>query len=274
MSTKRKILIWALVLILAIIFAAVWIAEGDEAELAMAEVTGTDPTLAKPDSEMIPTVQIAKPIGWAAGEAPHAGEGLTVTRFAEALDHPRVLHTLPNGDVLVTLTRAPKSEDDEGGFTEWVAGLLMSRAGATGESPDELVLLRDADGNGTAEQRFVLTDDLESPSGIAWADDTLYVANHDALLAFSYALGATQITAEPRKLMDLPAGGNHWMRNLALDREGTHIYVAVGSASNIAEKGIEAEEGRAAIWEYDIENDSQRIFATGLRNPNGLAWNP
>lgn len=274
MSTKRKILIWALVLILALIFLAAWLVQGDEADLAVADVTGSEPTLAEPDAQTIPTVRIAEPIGWAPDEVPRAAEGLAVGRFADGLDHPRVLYALPNGDVLVTLTRAPKSDGDGGGFTDWIAGLLMSRAGATGESPDELVLLRDADGDGAAEQRFVLTDDLESPSGIAWAEDTLYVANHDALLAFPYELGATQITAEPRKLMDLPAGGNHWMRNILLDPEGAHIYVAVGSASNIAEKGIDAEEGRAAIWEYDLEDGGQRIFATGLRNPNGLDWNP
>lgn len=274
MSTKRKILIWVLVLLLVLIFAAAWVVQGDEADLSVEEVTGIDPTLAEPDSQMIPTVQIAKPVGWADDEVPRAAEGLAVTRFADGLDHPRVVHTLPNGDVLVTLTRAPAGDGEGGGFTDWVAGLLMSRAGATGASPDQLVLLRDADGDGAAEQRFVLTDTLASPSGIAWGDGTLYVANHDALLAFPYQLGATAITAEPRKLMDLPAAGNHWMRNVTLSPDGSSIYVAVGSASNIAEKGIEAEEGRAAIWEYDLEENRQRLFATGLRNPNGLDWSP
>ncbi|WP_374407217.1 sorbosone dehydrogenase family protein [Pelagerythrobacter sp.] len=274
MSTKRKILIWVLVLALLLIFAVAWALQGNTADLSVEEVAGIDPTLAEPDSELFPTVRIAKPVGWAGGEAPQAAEGLAVTRFAEGLDHPRVIHTLPNGDVLVTLTRAPKVEGEGGGFTDWVAGLLMSRAGATGESPDQLVLLRDSDGDGAADQRTVLTDDLASPSGIDWADGTLYIANHDALLAVPYELGATAITAEPRKLMDLPGGGNHWMRNLTLDPDGTSVYVAVGSASNIAEKGIEAEEGRAAIWEYDLEAGRQRLFATGLRNPNGLDWSP
>jgi len=273
MSTKRKILIWILVLLLALIFASVWLLQGDEAELAVEEVSGTDPALVEPESEIVPTVRIAEPVGWADGETPEAAEGLAVTRFADGLEHPRVIHTLPNGDVLVTLTRAPAKESG-GGFVDWVAGLLMSRAGAGGESPDELVLLRDGDGDGAAEQRFVLTGDLESPSGIAWADDTLYVANHDALLAFPYELGATRITSEPRVLMDLPPAGNHWMRNIALDPEGEHVYVAVGSASNIGEKGMEIEEGRAAIWEYDLAENRQRMFATGLRNPNGLDWNP
>ncbi len=199
MSTKRKILIWILVLALLLIFAATWIVQGNVADLSVEEVAGTDPTLSEPESEIVPTVGIAEPVGWEEGETPSAAEGLTVTRFATGLEHPRVLHTLPNGDVLVTLTRAPATDGD-GGFTAWIAGLLMSRAGATGESPDQLVLLRDSDGDGAADQRAVLTDDLESPSGIAWADGTLYVANHDALLAFPYELGASAITAAPRKL--------------------------------------------------------------------------
>ena len=273
MSTKRKILIWVLVLLLALILAAVWLLQGDEAEVPVEEVTGADPVLAEPDSEMVPTVRIAKPVGWDEGESPQAAEGLAGTRFAEGLEHPRVIHTLPNGDVLDTLTRAPEKEEG-GGFVDWVAGLLMSRAGAGGDSPNQLVLLRDGDGDGAAEQRFVLTDSLDSPSGIAWAEDTLYIANHDALIAVPYELGSTQLTAEPRQLMALPAAGNHWMRNIALDPEGEHVYVAVGSASNIGEKGMEAEEGRAAIWEYDLAEDRQRLFATGLRNPNGLDWNP
>lgn len=274
MSIKRKILIWVLVLVLLLIFAATWIVQGNVADLSVEDVAGTDPTLSEPESELVPTVKIAEPVGWSESETPRAAEGLTVTRFATGLEHPRVLHTLPNGDVLVTLTRAPAKQGGGGGITDWIAGLLMSRAGATGESPDELVLLRDSDGDGAADQRTVLTDELESPSGIAWADGTLYVANHNALLAFPYELGATTITAEPRKLMDLPAAGNHWMRNIALDPEGEHVYVAVGSASNIGEKGMEAEEGRAAIWEYDLETNRQRIFATGMRNPNGLDFSP
>lgn len=274
MKTRTKILIGLLVVVLAIAVAVFVVTRGDTADLTVDEVAGTDPTLQEPDAETIPTVKIAEPVGWAADEAPTAAEGLTVMRFAEGLDHPRVIHTLPNGDVLVTLTRAPASEGD-GGFsiTNFIAGLLFEKAGAAGPSPDELVLLRDADGDGRAEQRATLTDELASPSGIAWNDGTLYVANHDAVLAFPYELGATSLGA-PRKLMDLAPGGNHWMRNIALHPDGDRLYVAVGSASNIGEKGMEAEEGRALIWEYNLETNTQRVFGAGLRNANGLDFNP
>ena len=274
MKTRTKILIGILVVVLAIAVAVFFVTRGDTAELTVDEVAGTDPTLQEPEAETIPTVKIAEPVGWAANEVPSAAEGLTVMRFAEGLDHPRVIHTLPNGDVLVTLTRAPASEGD-GGFsiTNFIAGLLFEKAGAAGSSPDELVLLRDADGDGRAEQRATLSDDLASPSGIAWNDGTLYVANHDAVLAFPYQLGATSLGA-PRKLMDLAPGGNHWMRNIVLHPDGDRLYVAVGSASNIGEKGMEAEEGRALIWEYNLETNTQRVFGAGLRNANGLDFNP
>lgn len=273
MSTRRKTLAWALGLLVLLIVIIFLVTRGDTADLTVAQVSGTDPVLAEPEAETIPTVNIAEPIGWAAGEKPVAAEGLAVTRFAEDLDHPRVIHTLPNGDVLVTLTRAPASGDG-GGFTAWITDLLMSRAGATGESANQLVLLRDNDGDGESDERLVLLDNLDSPSGIAWADDRLYIANHNALLSYGYTLGAPAIEGNPVKLMDLPPAGNHWMRNIALSPDGEKIYVAVGSASNIGEKGMAAEEGRAAIWEYNLATRRQRIFASGLRNPNGLDWSP
>ena len=272
MSTKRKVLIWILAIVVLLAAVIFWLTRGDTAGLSVDEVTGGDPVLEEPNSEAFPTVNIAEPIGWSEGELPTAAEGLTVTRFAEGLDHPRVIHTLPNGDVLVTLTRAPKSEG--GGITAWVADWLMSRAGAKGDSANTLILLRDTDSDGVSDERIVLTDMLDSPSGIAWGNDTLYVANHDALISFPYALGATSVEGEGEKLMDLPPGGGHWMRNIELNPDGTKLYIAVGSVSNIGEQGMEIEEGRAAIHEYDIANGSSRLFATGLRNPNGLDWNP
>jgi glucose/arabinose dehydrogenase len=273
MSIGRKILVGLLVLVLVLLGFAAWVWQGHSANLSVAEVTGTDPVLADPAAEMFPTVRIAEPVGWAEGEVPQAAEGLAVTRFADGLEHPRVLHALPNGDVLATLTRSPASGEG-GGLTGWIADLLMSRAGAKGASPNQLVLLRDANGDGVAETRAVLTDDLDSPSGIAWADGTLYVANHDEVLAFPYTPGQTRLGGPARKLMDLPAAGNHWMRNIELNPEGTALYVAVGSDSNIGEKGIAAEEGRAMIWELDLESGEARPFGAGLRNPNGLDWNP
>src|SRR5690606_27597624 len=190
-------------------------------------------------------------------------------------DLPRVIYTMPNGDVLVAESNAPERIVAGGNaITNWIAGLLFSRAGAAVPSPNKLVLLRDADGDGVAEERHTLRGDLSSPSGIAWRDGKLYVANHDAVLRFDYEEGATALAGEPEKLMDLPPSGNHWMRNLVLNEDGTRLYVAVGSASNIAEGGMEIEEGRAAIHELNLETGESRLFAQGLRNPNGLAWNP
>ncbi len=273
MSTKRKLL-WSLIAILVLSVAVLyWATRGDTADYSVAAVTGDDPTLDEPDAETIPTVNIAEPIGWKAGEAPTTAAGLQVTRFAEGLDHPRVMHRMPNGDILVTLTRAPATEK-RGGITGWIAELLLDRAGASGESADQLILLRDSDGNGAANQRFVLSDTLSSPSGIAYRDGTLFVANHDALLSFAYDVGDTQLRGNATKLMDLPPGGGHWMRNIELNEDGTKLYVAVGSVSNIGEKGMAVEEGRAAIHEYDLETGRSRLFASGLRNPNGLDFNP
>jgi glucose/arabinose dehydrogenase len=157
----------------------------------------------------------------------------------------------------------------------WIAAMLFEKAGSAGESPNQIVLLRDEDGNGSAETvKVILAEGLDSPSGISWLDDTLYVANHNAVLAFPYTLGSDAVTGTPRKLMDLPAGGNHWMRNIEISPDGTSLFVAVGSASNIGERGMEAEEGRAMIWEYNLATKRQRQYAVGLRNPNGLDFSP
>ncbi|MCL9982111.1 MAG: sorbosone dehydrogenase family protein [Erythrobacter sp.] len=280
MAFFRKIAI-ALGIILLLAGGAFWfLARGDTADLSVEEVAGTEPVLQEGDPQSFPTVQIAEPVGWKAGEAPTAAEGLEVVRFAEGLEHPRILYALPNGDVLATLTRAPKSEGGGGGgimatIEGWIAAILFEKAGSAGESPNQIVLLRDEDGNGSAETTKVLLEEgLDSPSGMSWQDDTLYVANHNAVLAFPYTLGSDAVTGTPRKLMDLPAGGNHWMRNMEISPDGTSLFVAVGSASNIGEQGMGAEEGRAMIWEYNLETKRQRQYAVGLRNPNGLDFSP
>ena len=275
MRILKKVAIGLVAVLVVLAVAAWWVLRGDAADYPFEDVTGTDPVLAEPDPQTIPTVRVAEPIGWADGTAPEAAAGLAVNRFAEGLEHPRVIYAMPNGDILVAESNAPERVVAGGGITNLVAGFLFRRAGAAVPSPNKLVLLRDADGNGTAEERHVLReDDLASPSGIAWRDGKLYVANHDAVLRFDYAEGATSITGEPEKLMDLPGGGNHWMRNLVLSPDGTKLYVAVGSASNIAEGGMDAERGRAAIHELDLTTGESRMWAAGLRNPNGLAWNP
>ena len=273
MSTLRKIGIAVLVILVLAAIAIALLLRGSKAELTVDEVSGTDPTLVEPDAEWFPTINVAEPVGWAEGEKPPAAKGLEVVRFAEGLDHPRIVYRLPNGDILVTLTNSPPR--DVGGIEGFIMKTLMGRAGAGVPSPNKLVLLRDSDGDGRADARQVLREaDLDSPSGIAYRDGTLYIANHNALLAFDYELGSTSLTGKPRKLMDLPGGGNHWMRNIVLSPDGENLYIAVGSATNIGDDGMETEEGRATIWEYDLESGSARPYATGLRNPNGLAWNP
>ena len=269
----KKILIGLLVLLLLLGILFYFLTRGSVAELSVDEVSGLKPTLVEAESEVFPTVRIAEPIGWNDGELPTAAGGLEVQRFAEGLDHPRVLYSLPNGDILVTLTNRPASEDPEG-----IVGAIMkfffSQAGAGGGSANELVLLRDVDGDGVAEIREVLRDDLDSPSGIGWHQGTLYITNHDALLSFDYELGASKVTGEAKKLMDLAPGSGHWMRNFAIDEAGEKIYITVGSKSNIGDDGAEAEVGRAMIWEYDVASGKPRQFSVGLRNANGLDFNP
>ena len=274
MSLLKKILIGVLIVVVVAGIAIWWLTRPQTANLSLAQTTGTDPTLAEPDAQTIPTVAVAEPIGWPEGSAPRAAEGLRVNRFAEGLEHPRIIYALPNGDVLVSLTNAPPGRDMGGGIQGFIAGLLFARAGAAVPSPNQLVLLRDEDEDGVAEGRYVLREGFNSPGGIAWADGQLYVANTDAVLRFDYDLGETSLAGTPRKLMDLPPGGNHWMRNLILNEDATRLYVTVGSTSNIGENGMAAEEGRAAIHELNLETGRSRIFGAGLRNPNGLAWNP
>ena len=280
MAILRKLAIALVILVLVGGIGIYFLTRGQTAELTVAEVTGTDPTLAEPSSESFPTVQIAKPVGWKEGELPETAEGLEVKRFAEGLEHPRVLYALPNGDILVTLTRAPAKPEDAnsgimGTIQGWIEEWLFTEAGAAGESPNQIVLLRDADEDGVAEVRKVLLEEgLDSPSGMSWRGDTLYVANHNAVLAFDYELGADKVTSKPRKIMDLAPGGGHWMRNMELHPEDDILYVAVGSVSNIGEQGMAVEEGRALIWEYELDSKRKRKFGAGMRNPNGLDWSP
>jgi len=259
------------IVVLAALFA--WIRHGNPSDRSIEATMGKDPLLVEAESERIPSVGLATTIPWKPGEGPVVPAGLAVSRFAEGLDHPRTMLTLPNGDVLVAETNSPPRES--GGITGFFMNLFMGQVGANDPSPNRIVLLRDGDGDGKAEQRFTFrTAGLASPSGMAWAAGKLYVANHDAVLAFDFMPGATALTGKPRKLMDLPGGGNHWMRNLLLSPDGAKLYIAVGSSSNIGENGMEKEAGRAAIWELDVASGSRRQFAGGLRNPNGLGWNP
>jgi glucose/arabinose dehydrogenase len=237
---------------------------------------GPDPRLPPPTRELIPTVNIAEAKGWPANMAPVSPAGLTVTRFAEKLEHPRWLHVLPNGDVLVAESAAPPRPEDGKGIKGFFMKTLMKEAGSAVPSANRITLLRDADGDGIAELREVFLQGLNSPFGMALIGNDLYVANTDAVVRFPYQPGATRITAAATKVVDLPGGplNHHWTKNIVASRDGSKLYATVGSNSNVAENGIDKEAGRAAIWEIDVKAGTQRIFATGLRNPNGLVWEP
>ena len=237
---------------------------------------GPDPQLPEPDTSWIPTVNVVKAIGWSEGEQPTPMSGATVTAFASDLDHPRWLHVLPNGDVLVAETNAPPRPDDAKGIKGWFFKRYQKQAGGAVPSANRITLLRDADGDGRAETRSALLTGLNSPFGMALIGNTLYIANTDAVVKVPYTEGATSITDTPQKVADLPGGtlNHHWTKGLIASPDGSKLYAAVGSNSNIAENGMEQEEGRAAIWEIDVATGSSRVFATGLRNPVGMAWEP
>jgi len=247
----------------------------ETAKLPVESGYGPAPTLPEPNRTLLPTVHIAPAKGWPQGGKPQAAPGLRVDAFASGLDHPRWLHVLPNGDVLVAESDAPPKEQSQG-LRGWVARKIMARAGSGGPSANRITLLRDSDGDGVPEQRSVFLDNLNSPFGMALVGNEFYVANTDGLLRFPYEQGAIRITASGEKVIDLPAGpiNHHWTKNVVASPDGSRLYVTSGSNSNVAENGMQAEENRAAILEVDPQRKTMRLFASGLRNPNGLAWQP
>jgi glucose/arabinose dehydrogenase len=246
------------------------------AKLPVSAGTGPDPTLPPPDTSLIPMVKVASARGWPPGGKPLAAEGTAVAAFAQGLEHPRWLYVLPNGDVLVAETNAPKRPEDNKGLKGWFFKRYQKKAGGAVPSANRITLLRDADGDGVAETRSVFLSGLNAPFGMALVGDTLYVANTDAVVSVAYREGQTQITATPTRLADLPGGplNHHWTKSLIASPDGSKLYVAVGSNSNVAEHGMEKEDGRAAIWEIDRATGRSRVFASGLRNPVGMAWQP
>jgi glucose/arabinose dehydrogenase len=249
---------------------------GEVSQLPISAGVGTHPQLPSPNPTLIPTVNIAQAVGWPANAKPSAAKGLTVNAFAAGLDHPRWLVVLPNGEVLVAETNAPAKPDDGQGIKGWIMQWAMNKAGAGVPSANRITLLRDADHDGVAETRTVFIAGLNSPFGMALVGNDFYVANADALLKFPYKPGETHITQAGTKVLDLPGGpiNHHWTKNVLASPDGARLYVTVGSNSNVAENGMDQEVGRAAIWEVDPKRGSYRIFASGLRNPNGLAWEP
>ena len=235
---------------------------------------GPDPVLPPPSKSLIPTVNIAKAVGWPENGKPVAAEGLKVNAFAGGFDHPRWVYVLPDGDVLVAESNKPEKENK--GVKDWVMGKVQKSAGAGVKSANRITLLRDTNKDGIADIRTTFLRDLHSPFGMALIGDTFYVANTDAVVKFPYVKGETAIIAKPQKLADLPAGeiNHHWTKNIIASKDGTKIYATTGSNSNVAENGMENEVNRAAILEIDVKTGATRLFASGLRNPNGMGWNP
>ena len=249
---------------------------GSPARLPVSAETGVHPVIPRPRESVIPVINVVTAKSWPDDATPVAGEGLTVRAFARGLDHPRWLYVLPNGDVLVAETNAPKRPDDNKGIKGFFFRVFLAKGGGAAPSADRIVLLRDTDGDGVADTRAVFLSGLYSPFGMTLVGDALYVANSDAIVRFPYTAGVTNIVAPGVKLVDLPAGriNHHWTKNVIATPDGTKLYASVGSNSNAMENGYLREQNRAAIWEIDRATGEHRVFASGLRNPVGLAWEP
>jgi glucose/arabinose dehydrogenase len=249
---------------------------GDTATLPIEAGMGPDPRLPEPHPGFMPTVHVAAASGWSGGAKPTAAPGLAVNAFANSLDHPRWLYVLPNGDVLVAESNAPTRPERRKGITAWFMERVMTRAGAGVSSANRITLLRDSDGDGVAETRSAFLENLNSPFGMTLVRDNFYVANTDALVRYSYNEGDMKIDGPAVTITALPAGpiNHHWTKNVIASEDGSLLYVTVGSNSNVGENGLEHEVNRAAILEVDPAANGLRLFASGLRNPNGLAWNP
>jgi len=236
---------------------------------------GPNPTLVKQATGLVPVVKIAKVVGWSAGQAPFAAPDLKVAAFARGLSHPRWMLVLPNGDVLVAESDGPGYEKTPGirGVAE---RMIMKGAGAATQSPNKIVLLRDTNGDGVADVKTELVGGLNSPFGMAFIDGRLYVANTDSIVSFPFTPGETKITAAPTKLTDLPGGpiDHHWTKNILLSPDGTKLFATVGSNSNVGDNGPAAEVNRAAVLEVDRATGKWRVYASGIRNPNGLDFEP
>jgi len=249
---------------------------GVPARIPIAAETGPRPVIPPPKESLIPVMRVVKAEGWPGDLTPIAGSGLTVRAFARGLNHPRWLYVLPNGDVLVAETNAPKRPDDARGIKGFFFRFFQARAGGGVPSANRIVLLRDTNGDGMADTRSIFLANLHSPFGMTLVGDALYVANTDGIARFPYVTGATSIVAPAAKVVDLPAGriNHHWTKNVIASADGSKLYASVGSNSNAAENGVLHEEGRAAIWEIDRATGSHRVLASGMRNPVGLAWEP
>ena len=241
----------------------------------ISDYIGPNPKLVAPSKTTLPTVNVAEAKGWPAGKMPTPAQGLAVNEFAGGLDDPRWLLVLPNGDVLVAETDNPGTDKTGGTIRSTIQDMLMKKAGSSKPSANRISLLRDADGDGVAETKTALVTGLFSPFGMALANGELYVANADGVVAFPFQPGQTQITARARHVANLPSGYNHhWTKSMVASPDGKYLYVGVGSNSNVGENGLEMEKLRAAILRIDAKTGKMALYAAGLRNPVGLAWNP
>jgi glucose/arabinose dehydrogenase len=240
---------------------------------------GPNPKLPDPQQYLSPPMNLAKVVGWKDGEKPKVPKDLSISAFATGFKHPRSIYTLPNGDILVVESGAPpeaSAKRPKDIVMGWIEGYVTSTGAGNDKPGNRIILLRDADGDGKPEVRETFLDNLHSPFGVALVGNDFYVADTDAILHYTYTEGATKITTPGKVLTPLPGGpiDHHWTKSLVASPDGKLLYVGVGSNSNITENGIQAELNRAAIWEVDRESGRWRLFATGLRNPNGLTFEP
>jgi len=256
--------------------AAVAAACGSPARLPVSAETGVHPIIPRPKESVIPVINVVTAKGWPSDATPVAAEGLTVRPFASGLDHPRWLYVLPNGDVLVAETNAPNRPDDNKGVKGFFFKVFLAKGGGAAPNMNRIVLLRDTNGDGVADTRSIFLSGLYAPFGMTLVGDELYVANSDGIVRFPYVTGVTNIVGPGVKVVDLPAGriNHHWTKNVIASPDGSKLYASVGSNSNVMENGYLHEQNRAAIWEIDRATGQHRVFATGLRNPVGLAWEP
>ena len=266
-------------LILSAAIAALSASSVPAADFDVNSQLGPDPVLPDPTHSLMPSVHVPKVIGWKDGAMPKVADGLTISAYAKDLVNPRSVHTLPNGDVLVVQSRGPNLEANSRP-KDMIRGWIMSIAHGSGTGPKTdsnlVTLLRDTNRDGVVDERVDLLTGLNSPFGLAWIDDTLYVADTDAIIAYPYKLGETRIGGDGVVVAPLPGGpiDHHWTKDLALSPDGQTLFAGVGSNSNIVENGLEAESGRAAVWAIDRKTGAARVFASGLRNPNGLEFQP
>lgn len=269
---RQRILIGLALVLILVGGLYLYFAQPDEARLSIAAVSGSRPDITPARAQIWPTIKVADAVGWKQGEMPTAAVGLKVNAFASGLDHPRWLYRLPNGDVLVAETNSPPRHGS--GIADWVMTYLMNKGGAGVPSANRITLLRDANGDGVAEVKQPFLTGLNSPYGMALLGSYLYVANTDALVRYPFTLGQTRIDAKPETVIKYPGGGNHWARNIIVAEDGKTLYLAVGSSTNIADNGLDAEKFRANILQVYPDTKTFRIYAAGIRNANGMALEP